>query len=224
MRKRLTDLLEILFLTVPTLLKIFSNDSDSIAFASKASNYLNELILNEEKIALLQIKLHLFIIGVTISKRDEAKEIEQILNSEVEFIESRKREIRNDELASRIDFEIALARTRFFYKLQKGHYRTIAEDILFDGAPTPKVAYAKFLNIFESQCSKILKSLTSEYEFERSKAALFICETRLQNLEEFQVQEYWKETLLKAIQVFSKYHCAKLELRSHMCIAKICLG
>ena len=157
--------------------------------------------------------------ALTISQRNETMRIEQIINSEIQLLELNKRDIKDDQLLQRIDFELALTRAKFFYRLQKGRYKS--PDVLPE-EPSPQLSF-NFLSFLENQCPKMLKNLNSETEVEQAKLTLLIYDAYSERAENLWDQEKAHENLTEAIRVFRKYYCKKLELKTHLLMAKLYL-
>ena len=171
---------------------------------------LNELALKEPVIALLKIKLHLLIISATIAEREDAMKIEKVINSDIELIETWKKDITSDELLTRIDFEIAFCKTKLYYHMKRD-YKDNDHDLMRQGA--------NMLSVFQNKCLSILKSLpTSDCEVEQAKLALLMCDSM-----EVIPLDIYKDRLLEAIKVFEAYNCKKLSLRAHLNVVRMYL-
>lgn len=215
-KKKLLYIIEILWFTIPTLYKIFSKDPECASFlASKTLNNLNELKLKHENISLLKIKLHLFIIGITIHRNDQAKAAQQIVNSEIDLIELCKPEISSEELLQLIDFEILFSKVHLYKHIEEWQMiaKDMTEDVSFDRSEF-------ILGILENKCEVLLKSFEGNCDFEKAKVTVMICEIRIHIK---RITENFKDRLLEATKIFRNSERLKLQIKTQICLARLVL-
>lgn len=192
-------------------MKVFCRGPDPTNYiASKALNCLNELGFKDPRISLLKVKLHLFLIGLAVKDRGGLRDIEKEVSSEIQLIELCKAEIDDEEVLKLIDLEIAFA-------------ITMSSKITAKGLPTlegkePINNHHVVISLLEGKCLYLLDNFLADQDFERAKVSLLICETRIKSKD---ISDASKESIVEAIKVFQKYECIKLEIRAHICLAKL---
>ena len=202
------EVVEILWLAIPTLYKVFSKDPDNAAFfTSKGINCLNELKIIDEKITLLRIKLHLFLIGAAISAQANLKSLQQTINSESDLIESSQSEISDSKLLQLIKFELLFSRVLLEKRSEEDLNSKSNEGL------------TRILFMLTNHCEKVLKGI--KCEFETAKLNVWIWEIKLQL--DLVSDLSFKQKLDESIITFQKYKTLKLEIRAHICLAKLYL-
>lgn len=218
MKRKALELIEILWIAIPTLFSIFSRIASeaSINLATKALNSLKELPLKDEIVSLTEIRLHLFLVASTLLQNNDYKETQTTLNSEFERIEEVKNEMLSDEILARIDLEVAFSKAKFMYCVKKGHYKDVEES---EEGPQ---RFNQILGFLENICELLLKKIPSETEFDRARVTLLVCQCRIQ-LKDKNIPNTFKDEVEDAILAFQKAGCSRLEMMSHRLLAKLYL-
>lgn len=111
------DLIEILWVSIPTLYKIFS-PSGAIWTASTVLGRVNELGLKSDRFTLLKVKLHLFLFAVINSEKKDA----MALYLELTELKVLKDNIEDPQLKQSVKIEFNFAEAHFRYRLKKRKY------------------------------------------------------------------------------------------------------
>lgn len=157
------------------------------------------------------------IIGIRVMQGKESGDrVLQMINTDIGFIDQCKAEITEKELIHRIDFEVAFAKAKFFYRLKKGRFEKSDNHSIEDG----QRRYHPVIKILKESCDPILKSLPSRSEFDRARVALLICKTRI-SWNKGNIEEPFKERLLNAAKLFQQSSSLKLASQAYYSIAKL---
>lgn len=216
-RKETLDLIEILWLAVITLYKIFSKQSEAvISFASKVLGLLNELDVKGSQIALLKIKVHLFIIAVTLKRRKNDANPTQQYNDEVGLIRGYITEITEQDIIQRINFEVKFAEAYLYYRLRTGKYHRAGDSMLDEG----QTRFHHVIKILQNYCDPTLKSLGFRTDFDGARVALLVCKIRNRS-NKGTIDKTFKDRLLNGVKEFQRATSLKLALQTHYSIAKL---
>ena len=168
---------------------------------------LNELDVKGNQVALLRIKLHLFIIGIIIKhRRGDISSAENEFKSEVRLINEWKSEITDPDTIQRINFELEFARAYFLYRQKKDKL----------GEETQK-RFQDIVKILKETCDKILGTLHYQTDIDRAKVALLLSKVQLLS-NKGTADAALKERLFKGAKEFQRYSSRKLELQTYYCI------
>ena len=217
-KEKAQDIIEILWIAIPTCFKIFSGRMDStISLASTTVGKINQFLADpDDNVTLLKAKLHLFIMGVSIHQKQDAATLFNAVLSEIELIERLRFSGEAEEWYSGVHVGTNFTKAYFLYKLKKGLF-TNADRIPVSESET------RFHNIgmlLKHKCDSILKKLGPSYDFERSAVTLMVCKTRV-SANKWRISEQFQIRLRRAAEVFASKNCKKLEMKSHYSIAEL---
>lgn len=204
------DVAEVLFFAIPTIFNIFTKGQEvAVYMATKYISILDKLLFDDPRVNLLKVKLHLFLLGYTVTYGEE----ERTYKTDFEAIGVIKAEMKDKTIKEWINFEVAFARA---VCAKTKREQTYDNEKL--ATQHKEYKYKIILDTLEYECNPLLNKLTQNHEFASAKVMLYTCEIKIKNKT---ISETDKNVLLDSIKVFEKYGATQLEVRTHICLTRL---
>lgn len=211
------EIIEILWLAVPTCYKIFSSRmSSAITLGTVVLGRLNDLAVQDERLLHLKLKLHLFLSGLYIYHDKEAQLTYNAINAENDAVEKGLLEVPENMLRIGFNFSAVFTKTFFYYKLKKGRFPQ-SDKLVSTGREERFHNVAKTL---KDVCEPILKHLDHNFDIERTQVVLLVCKTII-SAKRGKIEAKFKEKLKNCINFLAKSNCKRLEMKANYLFAKI---
>ncbi len=211
------DIIEILWIAIPTCFKIYSSRTEgTIALTSSIIGRLSELGLANELISKLKIKLHLLIMAISVNQKQEAETLFNAMVAEYELIDKIKLDIKDESWIKGVKVTVDLTKAFFFYKLRRGRYANA--DRIHMSEDQKRVN--KIQKILKYNCEKVLEGLDSDFDFERAVTAFLIFKAKM-STKKLRMIDQFETQLTKATATFVAINCKKLELKARFLMAEL---
>ena len=211
------DIIEILWIAIPTCFKIYSSRPEgTIALVSTIIGRVIELKIKSDEITMLKVKLHLLIMAVAVTQKQEAETLFNTLFAEIEQIDKVKLDLANENLVNGINVEVNLTKAYFFYKLRRGKYTHVERVHLKED----QKRLFRVGRILKHNCESVLPKLGPDFEIEQAAATLLASKAKL-NSKKKKLYDHFETQLKNALGVYAAKNCKKLELKVRFIIAEI---
>lgn len=215
-KEKTLDLLEILWIAIPTCFKIYSSRIEgTITLVSTIIGRVTELGIANDNITMLKIKLHLLMVAVAVNQKQEAETLFNTLLSEIDLIDKLKLAISNEYWVNGASLATNLTKAFFFYKLSRGKYAN-AERIHLN---EEQKEFNSVERILKYSCETILSKLGPDFDFERAAVGILTCKAK-KNANKKNIKDQFESQLKNAVDIFAAHKCKKLELKTRFMIAE----
>ena len=212
-------MIEIAWITIPTMYRLFAaSESGARDLCLRALKMINNLELQDPRLALLSAKLHLFLASIYMHDKNEDIDLYINVNVELEAIKKAQALIQDSEVITVLSYYTCLTEAYLYYKMRKRHLKRANKS---DKKGQVMKKYDEILQMLK-QCDEYLALLGDEYDVERCKVALFCSKIILRNVKTRNVIDVKiAERIKVAIGVFGVYNLKRLEIYANYKFALI---
>ena len=196
------DLIEIAWIAIPTLFKLFAaSEAGARDLCLRTLKMIENLEYRDVRLSVLRAKLHLFLASLYLREKNEDINTLLNINSELSYVSKMEQEIQKDEFSMSLSHHVTFTKAYVYYKIRKGRF------LQQEKGDKKKHLMKKSEEIMQmlKQCEDFLAPLDASYDVERCKLTILISKIILKNLKARKVLKARLLTRLKSLLEFSMF-------------------
>jgi len=200
------EILEVLFISVPTLFKLMSNDDSEAKELANSAKRLLAFLSDDPRLQLLKAKLNLFLTALDLSSNDPQRL--PLAKNQLGKLTEQEGDIMDGEIRNVVASEIEFAKSVIFHKEYKANHKD------------PELTYQELKKLLRSAKLR----LPEEKMLEVCKAKIILLECKIREFYDgsnYHIERDHIEDMEKALGILKRYDADRLLMKAYYLNARL---